>query len=268
MSKRSSTGGRPGRQGAAKRVARREVLREYAAAAAQGRIRNLPASLYAPPRSARAGEVKCVDVAAGNIIVPMAGIVTWIPMPQEGSSFYNRIGRRIRAKSLEVKGYVYNTLTNTSAKNELNYMRFMVVYDRQVNGANPSFSDVIQAYNNAGGTTNTALDGMNMNNRDRFMILRDWKIVLPPVGVAGVATTYSDGIVTQASAKEDRGSLNFHDYIKLKGLETQFKGTSNPSVVGDVSTGAYFFVACTFDETSPANPAWGIKVATRFKFLD
>jgi len=222
----------------------------------------LPAGLYATARGG-SGELKCMDVPGGTLAIHDTGLVTFVPMPQEGSSFYNRIGRRIRMKSIEIRGHIRPSYAN-AAQHGQQFVRILVIYDRQVNGAAPVLADILTAYSNAGGTSSTAYDGLNMNNRDRFQVLRDRKVVLPSVGVNGAV---SGSVQTTVEANQENQGLVYHEFIKTNGLETQFKASSNPSVVGDVATGAYFIVTISSSDNNPT-PCFLLNIGTRLKYYD
>lgn len=197
-----------------------------------------------------------------------AGTVNSLTYPIEGSSFYNRIGRRTRGVSLELHGIIEPTLTNTAAT-KAQYARIIIVYDRQSNGATPAVSDILLDYFVGGQTSTTSQSGLNMDNRDRFMILRDRKVLLPPLGISGVApTTTATGLYTiNSDVKES--SFNYSEYIKLNGLETQYKSStpSSESNIGDVATGGYLVVVIQ-EQILTTQVAWQLSFQTRLKFLD
>ena len=65
----------------------------------------------------------------------------------------------------------------------------LVVYDKQPNGALPTYATVMQTRDNAGAASNTAFSDPNFDNKERFTILRDTTFVLPSVtNTVGVLT--------------------------------------------------------------------------------
>lgn len=220
-------------------------------------------------------EIKSVDgnsysTEAGgtaiNLVSPAGGAAAQVLMlmPLEGSSFYNRIARRTRGISLEVRGHIKPTLANAAAKG-LQYARIMIIYDRQANGAVPALSAILSDYDFGGNQTTFSQSGVNMDNRDRFLIIRDRKFLLPPIGINGVApTTTSVGITTTNADMKD-SCMNFTEFIKLNGLETQYKASSGGGI-GDVSTGSFLIVA--IDETDTSTSGWALTFHTRYKFYD
>lgn len=211
-------------------------------------------------------ELKSCDEGGRSQPLTSAGIVDQIiDMPIEGSSFYNRIARRTRGVSLEFHGIIRPTLTNTAAS-KVQYARILIVYDRQANGALPSGSDILLDYDNGGGTTNTAYSGVNMDNRDRFQIIRDRKMILPPLGALGVASTTTAPSVYTTNADMKDSMFNYSEYIKLNGLETQYKASTG-GAIGDISTGAYLIYLIQ-DQTDANTTAWQLQWNVRYKFLD
>lgn len=186
-----------------------------------------------------------------------------LDMPIEGSSFYNRIARRTRGVALRIRGNIWPSLTNAATPTQ--YCRIIIVYDRQPNGALPSLQAVLGDYPN-GGTINTSImSGINPDNRDRFMVLRDRQFMLPAVGANGVApTTTSPQFLTDIGGnKESR--LQFDEYIKLNGLETQYKASTGGGI-GDISTGSYLIIAMA--SSSLASSPWVLSYQCRYSFYD
>jgi len=260
------------------KTAARQVLRSAAAAQASRnrsfnrmqalRMSNatrVPAGLYASARTG-ATELKSVDWLPTTAQLPFktAGTVTFIVGPQEGSGFYNRIGRRIRMKSLELRGMITPSAGNAAAVVQ-QFARLLIIYDRQTNGAAPTLADVLTDYDNAGATTSSDKSGLNMNNRDRFIVLRDRKLILPALGINGATPAAVSAL--QVEANNQNPGLVIHEFIKLKGLETHFKASSNPTVVGDVATGGLFAVVISSADAN-ATAAWVIALEGRLKYFD
>lgn len=226
----------------------------------------IPALLYAPRRSGST-EVKCVDIAPVSQNFTNAGVFSVINIPVEGAGFFQRIGRRIRMKSVHIRGVLELNGNNGAAITNPQAGRIMVVYDRQANGALPALADLIQSVTPAGATSTTSLDGINMNNRDRFYVLMDDQIVLPPVGINGASS--ASNVLTFVNPNDTacdgyQGRLNVNRYIKLKGLETHYKASAG--AIGDIATGSLFMF--TFSNDTNANPAYNIIWSARLKFYD
>jgi len=88
-----------------------------------------------------------------------------------GSQNYNRIGRKINMKSLQFRGMIAAATVATAADDQL--CRIVIVYDKQSNGAAPTWANVVQSQSIAGTTSSATSDMVNLDNRDRFTIVRD-----------------------------------------------------------------------------------------------
>lgn len=227
----------------------------------------VPAVLRAR-RGSGGTELKSVDVATATFPLGTTANFGVTNVPVEGASFYNRIGRRIRMKSLHINGFITISGGNAAALTSPSYARIMVIYDRQANGANPAIADILTSVTAAGATASTVLDGINMNNRDRFSVLMDEKVLLPPIGINGATPANTSSLVSMdpnANAGDARqGQMNVNRFIKLKGLETHYKATAG--AIADISTGALTLV--TFGDDANATAAYNFKWTSRLKFFD
>jgi len=113
-------------------------------------------------------EKKYIDVTV-NASFTSAGALTLLNGCIPGSDAINRIGRRIKMKSLLLR-----LSCNVGATPTNDVVRFMVVYDRQANGAAPAATDIL--------TGISALNPNNLNNRARFITLLDWIQAMDTVG--------------------------------------------------------------------------------------
>jgi len=197
----------------------------------------IPASLVAK-RNTGATEVKSVDLLESTFPFNNTAPMVVFNIPLEGASFYNRIGRRIRMKSLHFRCKIMPSNNNATALPQPVILRQMIIYDRQCNGAFPALADILTAYSNAGTTSSQPLDGLNMNNRDRFEILLDNQVILPAMGINGASPASTVLNYTSANEKnsgEPQGQINMNRFIKLRGLETHFKASAG--AIGDIATG-------------------------------
>lgn len=149
--------------------------------------------------------------AGGEPGVAFTGITELNCVPQ-GATGYNRIGTKIVIKSIKFDTtFVLGGAAPTSAT-----VRWMLVYDRQPNGAYPAFSSLLSSNIS---TVPGLYTGVNMSNRSRFLVLRDQVVAL----------YNTQRQVYHASA-----------YIRTT-LETQFSG--NTATIGDITAGAIYLVA-------------------------
>jgi hypothetical protein len=147
--------------------------------------------------------------------VSFAGI-TCLNEVQQGAAFYNRIGTKISIKSIHFncQFYVNPTAIATSPMS----VRYLIIYDRQPNGAYPAISDLLST-NDLGFTAAAFYCGINMQNRERFTVLRDKYIDMD------AASGYN---------------FSVNEYVKGR-WESDYGNTA--ANIGEVKTGAILFVA-------------------------
>lgn len=186
------------------------------------------------------GETKSVDIpsavfsqlfSAGNSASQSLTLI------QSGAEVYNRIGRKTALTSLQITAQVQDQGAVAALAEET--LRYIIFYDKQPNGVAATWNQVVQSIDNAGGVTNTVWDATNLDQRDRFIILRDRKIVVPRTSATGFPTSMPYGTSSSsvgASNGSDGGCL-IKEYIKLGRMEAQFSGTANPATVAQVVTG-------------------------------
>lgn len=230
---------------------------------------SVPASLTANLSSS---ELKALDVslataAPGGAVLNFNSTGSIIPLNlvRVGSSFFNRIARRLEMKSLDISILPGSLQVTRSAQEDL--LRILVVYDRQTNGALPSISDILQDTEQSGTNTTVAYSGINLNNRDRFSIIMDKRIMLPgATATAGAITNpwpNSYGGVTGDKV----GIGMIREYRKLKGLLTQYKADSSPAVIGDIATGGLYLI--TYSTYTAGSEIWaGVDWTCRLRYHD
>lgn len=203
----------------------------------------------------RGFEVKSLDLTVSTTI-DTTGSVQALNLIRSGASFFNRIGRRIEMKSLMVKLQI--SPLRTMGTND--YVRIVVVYDRQTNGAAPAVADIIQDTDQAGANSTNIFTDINLNNRDRFLIFMDKRISLPSLTLtAGVIT--NPGLIDPVSP-----TFIFTKYIKIKGEVAQYKADSAPAVVADISTGGLFMLV--LGNQASGNEGYSLLGKTRLRFND
>jgi len=110
-------------------------------------------------------------------------------------------------------------------------------YDRQPTGALPAVSDILQSRDQTGAATNNGTSEINLDNRDRFQIVRDMQYYVP-------AATFTAGVMTNGPQfpGQDDQQWDVNEFIKLKELSTHFKSSTNPTAIADIATGALYAV--------------------------
>lgn len=230
---------------------------------AMRRMTGPPAALY-PRMPTNAMAIKSVDLPDQVIILNGTASPNVLVVPTLGSAFFNRLSNRTRGISLQIRGMVQPGYSNTVAA-AATRCRIIIYYDRQSNGANPAISDILLDTRSNASTGTDVKSMINMNNRDRFMILRDRFIICPQIEADGTTGGTVGGIVTDPNNSDGTKGLKYEEFIKLKGLESLYNST-NGGTVGDISAGAFGILAINDD--SAGNEAWIFNFTTRFKFLD
>lgn len=174
--------------------------------------------------------VKSLDTVLVSYNFSTTGSVGNAPIVQQGAGYNNRIGQLIKMKSLHITGFINTTDTNSAAVNN-DFGRMLLVYDRSpVSGVNVALSTVLADTQGLAGTqVTTAFSGVNMLQKDRFKIIRDWRFFLPPLAINGAPP------MPPVGNRGDDWVIN--EFIKLNDLESLFNAT-NGGTVADIVNGS------------------------------
>jgi len=114
-----------------------------------------PSSLY----NARMGgvESKFIDTTGSYTNLSTTPQIILLNGVATGTDYNTRVGREITMKSLYFR-YQFASTVNA-------FLRFMIVYDKQCNGAAPAILDILSAV--------TFTSPNNLNNKDRFVTIMD-----------------------------------------------------------------------------------------------
>lgn len=211
-------------------------------------------------------EVKTVDIpiqGSGSIVqavISTTGTVTTLNGTEEGAGMWNRVGRKIMLKNLRIRGLLTQSGTVTGVGE---YLRAMVIYDRQPNGSTPALTDILLGYGYDGTPSSTvsSFNNINMNNSERFRILRDYHWSIPNNSQSTTATA-PIGAMSIIDYNNDRTQID--DFIKLGGLEAQYK--SSTGSVADITTGHLFVL--TVGNLPAANAGYTLTFSARLRFTD
>lgn len=180
-------------------------------------------------------EKKFLDTfVSSDITTDVNPSVTPINLLAAGTDANQRIGRKVEIKSIQVRSDIKMKDVGTAQ-----FGRFMLVYDKQTNGATPALTDILDTGSSP--TPTTAL--LNINNRDRFAVLYDDIIEF-------------DNVLRDCYANK----------VYKKGLwEEIFKDTGG--TIASVTSGALYWV--TVGEQTNAS-AHGLNQATsiRIRYID
>lgn len=195
-----------------------------------------------------ANDVRTCEISPAPFIVPTAGNTFIYPLnaiPQ-GAAVVNRQGNDISLRSLRVRGGFQMAQQTNFLDQKSNFLRLTVVYDSQP-AANPPLRELMFSY-----TTLDALNQpvatfdlfapVNILQTRRFKILAD--------------QTFNHGALIeliQSYAGIRNFSGTFDMYVKLRGLSTSYSANSTPAVVGDIRTGAIYFVATCLNNDTTQN---------------
>jgi len=157
-----------------------------------------------------------------------------------GTDYNLRLGRRTCNEAMMLT-YTIRTNSASAITTDPDYVRVIVVYDLQPNGATIAFSDIL-----AGATTQMAncLAFNNLNNKARFLILYD-KLHAVSTGM---------------------GPVHVRKYIKLGGLETTYSGATNG--IASCSTGAIHVMCCGGMQNTVSSDGAILSMKTRVRFRD
>lgn len=186
-------------------------------------------------------EKKYIDTAAADYACNTTGSVTCLNLCNEGTGVSQRVGRKICLKSVQVRGRV-NPVDNTTVDQ---CVRVMLIWDKQVNGVIATIAEILSAA--------TSESFMNLDNRERFVVIMDKQFVL---GAQDSATGYT-------------GSPTIHPINKYKKLPegsfTIYDGTG--AGIADINTGALYLVTIG-DQTAASAVGGTARLACRVRYTD
>lgn len=147
-----------------------------------------------------------------------------------GSGSWNRIGRKAQLRSVRLRGNCqFVSIPGSAGVVVGNWVRMIVVWDKQPSGSQPSF-DAIFGYTPQSGTeATTLLAPLRYDNMERFTVLKDSMIVPVDTLAAGIVTS---GSITQV--------VPFDCYIPLKDRECVYSGQTATQTIADISSGGLY----------------------------
>ena len=186
-------------------------------------------------------EVKFVDTPSA-VKVPVSGASTidFLNDIAAGTDYSERIGRSIKLISLQVHGYASPQDDTT----DYTYCRYIIVHDRQPQGALPAVADIL--------ASDTPYSFTKWDNKNRFAVLRD----------AAFAIGKVDTTATQSFA----GGVLLYPldiFVPLNNIEMKFSATAG--AIANVVQGAIYMICMS---TGAANASVQFKLATRIRFSE
>lgn len=164
----------------------------------------------------------------------------------QGTDRYNRIGRRINVKSINVKFYIYTSAVAPAVIDDL--LRFALVWDEQPTGTLPVISDYWQDVSRLGVASTNLLSHNNLNNTARFRMLRTLEV---PINAELQATETNKG----------RSFVEWN--VKMNHICQYNAG--NTGTLTDFTTGAIYLIGWG---NNSAVAQWSADAAIRLKYLD
>lgn len=163
-----------------------------------------------------------------------------------GVERYNRLGRRVTAKSINVRCYVYTSAASPAVVDDL--FRFAVVWDEQPTGTLPTSANLWNGVDSSGAVTTNMLSFNNRDNSMRFKVLR----------------THTVQINAEQQASETYQGRIYWEWNIPCNYTTQYNAGVTGGL-GDIVTGALYLVA---HGNNSSTAQWSVDYTTRFKFFD
>lgn len=201
-------------------------------------------------------ETKFVDIPTAATTFNNANGPVILNPVQQGVDYYQRLGNKIKPRSLHIKGFISSILTSIQG-----LARMVVVLDKAPSGAAalPAITNILQERDQAGAATNGITSALNIDNRNRFKILRDKWFNLP-------SHTLTVAVVTNPSNFDQELCMKFNEYIRLDNIpECQYVGTANPITIANINTNAIYVI---FTCQAGINNMWQAVWSSRFKFTE
>lgn len=174
---------------------------------------------------------------------------------QQGAGISQRIGHRVSLKSIRLRLRI--GIGNNVDFGQVQWERLMVLYDRNPDGVYPASNVILSNITQANQTqTGNFLDNLNPNFFDRFVVLMDKLITLPPYDSAGVFTNSN-----MVGPTTDTPFL-IDEYVKCKDLETIYGNTvnnlqtANPMTIAYIQTGGLYILSVGSNGAGTAPYTW------------
>lgn len=187
---------------------------------------------YAAARVSRA-EWKYLDQALSSTMNTTT-TMTLLNGLQQGTGASQRVGQTVTLRSLEIRGYC---AADTQAVNG-QIVRWLVVLDRQANGAVPAAATDILSTNNVVGMR-------ALTNRKRFKIILDQTYQLGPF-------------------LGDDSQSHFHHYLKFRRPVKEEFNVGNAGNVADIATNSMYLLVLGTEAPGNTDALYAMDVRLRF----
>lgn len=204
----------------------------------------------------KGGELKYIDTVSISVVFSTTLGATLLNSLVTGDTNKDRDGKAILVKSIYLRGRIFlNGDIDASAPDHL---RMVIVYDRQSNGAAPTWASVMQSVDSGNNVTNTSFSFTNQDNTDRYQILMDKHFGAQDV-VANAATTASSQL--QQHVVGTPQDISFYRKVNLP---TRYG--SSAGGIADIQMGAIYLLQ--FGLIASASAAWSFQGEARLRFSD
>lgn len=137
--------------------------------------------------SGTGSERKWIDINFNSYnISNAAALIVLLNGNIPGFTTVTHVGRKLVMKSIQLRGEV----TMSAPQAGTTYGRVVLVYDKQADGAAPTWASVYSSTNAAGTVDSSALAMRNLDTRDRYVVISDRSFSLGPL-VTGATLSYA-----------------------------------------------------------------------------
>jgi len=195
------------------------------------------------------GELKNVD-SSGTLSLDNNGVgsghTALINGLIPGVERYQRVGRRVTAKAINVRCYVYTSAASPAVIDDL--FRIAVIFDEQPATVLPTASSLWSQVTSAGVVSTNMLSFNNRDNSMRFKTLR----------------THTVQINAEQQASETYQGRIYWEWDIPCNFTTQYNAGATGGLT-DITTGAIYLVA---HGNNSAVAQWSVDYSVRYKFYD
>jgi len=199
-------------------------------------------------------EVKSCDHRVATWSFPLVPFVEQLFPLQMGTRLYQRVGRQITMVSLQMRAQLTPQQTPSTVY-PADYLRFVIVYDRQSQLGITSVVDMRMDTFADGTTTSDSFSGINMGWKDRFLVIKEICIPTPSY------STDASGNIQNIGHQDDlafRSDVQFYTR-EINGLTTTYNGSSTVPTSG----GLYLII-----QGLRSTPFWFIRGRMRLRYTD
>lgn len=146
-------------------------------------------------------EKKFIDTVYTDAATSTWGVSTSANLIAQGTTESTRVGRKVIITDIHVRStWTYAPEEDGSTANNPTKVRWLMVWDKQCNGANATNTDVVESSSQVNCFNNLA-------NKGRFVILFDKEFILKPMAAAGTGVANDWG--------GDKVDCDFHKKVRI-----------------------------------------------------